>query len=485
MSLDKNQIYNPDQIRPPQRHEISDALIAELRAFGEPNGGVSWLDYASFEITSDNAKDLIAIVEGDYDSQFNSDDDELLCWVPLHAWRILLTKQYEPAIPALIGRVTQTRSNDDDWVRDDIPRGLEKFGPVAIDFIIEEFKNETIFAQEDFGYAALIEVLTGIVKKTHPHERDRVAGFLRELLASFVTLPPVLNSFIVFGAIELVDLSAAPLIQKVFERKFLDEQIADWNYVREKLSAANLPVKFKEDKYKANDFHYSGDANFQKVLKSLGATNNVDEVKCLLVGLFLAVDLVQPSKVASEITEDAEEEDGGFQTDGQALYFYREFFGLWNELSKYQNEIFPLPKLDLSKTQGMPVEAINSLKIFWTKMHMISFCHGLALGNTDEDHYPESPIGEFIGFIEAKITQFNDLEDVERFSTSVVTGLLGEVHDYWNQNYMTFAQECRDVRKREIDRQKFVEENRKTVGRNDPCPCGSGQKFKKCCMVVH
>ena len=20
------------------------------------------------------------------------------------------------------------------------------------------------------------------------------------------------------------------------------------------------------------------------------------------------------------------------------------------------------------------------------------------------------------------------------------------------------------------------------VGRNDPCPCGSGKKFKKCCM---
>lgn len=21
----------------------------------------------------------------------------------------------------------------------------------------------------------------------------------------------------------------------------------------------------------------------------------------------------------------------------------------------------------------------------------------------------------------------------------------------------------------------------KTIGRNDPCPCGSGQKYKKCC----
>jgi uncharacterized protein YecA (UPF0149 family) len=22
---------------------------------------------------------------------------------------------------------------------------------------------------------------------------------------------------------------------------------------------------------------------------------------------------------------------------------------------------------------------------------------------------------------------------------------------------------------------------RQTIGRNDPCPCGSGKKFKKCC----
>ncbi|MFV9631495.1 MAG: SEC-C metal-binding domain-containing protein [Methanosarcinales archaeon] len=21
------------------------------------------------------------------------------------------------------------------------------------------------------------------------------------------------------------------------------------------------------------------------------------------------------------------------------------------------------------------------------------------------------------------------------------------------------------------------------IGRNDPCPCGSGKKYKKCCMI--
>ncbi len=285
--------------------------------------------------------------------------------------------------------------------------------------------------------------------------------------------------------IELVDLSTAPLIQKVFERKFLDEKIVDWNWVREKLAAANLPVKIKENKYKASDFHYSGDAKFQKALKSLGAITNVYNLKCLLVGLFLAVDLVQPSEIAKEITEDADEEHGGFQTDGQARYFYREFFGLWNELSKYQNEVFPLPIFDFSSTQDMPVEAINSLKIFWTKTHLMSFRRGLAMGNTDRERYPDLLIGEFIGFIEAKIIQIDELGDEERFSTDVVASLLCEIHEFWSEHYLTFAQACKDVRKRAMDRQRFVEVNKKTVGRNEPCPCGSGQKFKKCCMAVH
>ncbi|MFA4831092.1 MAG: SEC-C metal-binding domain-containing protein [Patescibacteria group bacterium] len=29
--------------------------------------------------------------------------------------------------------------------------------------------------------------------------------------------------------------------------------------------------------------------------------------------------------------------------------------------------------------------------------------------------------------------------------------------------------------------QKPKDESGKKVGRNDPCPCGSGKKFKKCC----
>ena len=34
---------------------------------------------------------------------------------------------------------------------------------------------------------------------------------------------------------------------------------------------------------------------------------------------------------------------------------------------------------------------------------------------------------------------------------------------------------------KDLVRQKIKDDSGKKVGRNDPCPCGSGKKFKKCC----
>ena len=32
--------------------------------------------------------------------------------------------------------------------------------------------------------------------------------------------------------------------------------------------------------------------------------------------------------------------------------------------------------------------------------------------------------------------------------------------------------------------EKPVANPNRNVGRNDPCPCGSGKKYKKCCLVA-
>lgn len=43
-----------------------------------------------------------------------------------------------------------------------------------------------------------------------------------------------------------------------------------------------------------------------------------------------------------------------------------------------------------------------------------------------------------------------------------------------------FSEEKRETIKKEYRESKIVR-NENKIGRNDPCPCGSGKKYKKCC----
>jgi preprotein translocase subunit SecA len=38
-----------------------------------------------------------------------------------------------------------------------------------------------------------------------------------------------------------------------------------------------------------------------------------------------------------------------------------------------------------------------------------------------------------------------------------------------------------DWRAKEEARRRTMISGKKDIGRNDPCPCGSGRKYKKCC----
>lgn len=61
-----------------------------------------------------------------------------------------------------------------------------------------------------------------------------------------------------------------------------------------------------------------------------------------------------------------------------------------------------------------------------------------------------------------------------------------------NEGFVSFVVRFRENSKNGaiIERSRFLKENgqwyyidgaRPLIGRNDPCPCGSGKKFKKCC----
>ena len=429
-------------------------------------------------LTDPTAKHLINIVGGLFSFEFEG-EDESLCWVSLHAWRILISKKYEAAIPALIDRLLL--NPEDDWATEDITRGLTEMGCAAIDPILNLFKEEIIFGSLVYAYAGLLEALEAIAQD-HPQERVRILSFLRDMLRGFETLPPALNSFIVCTALELHDVEAAPLIQKLFERKFLVEEIVDWKLVKEKLPEARLLSKIKTEKLDDDNLQYSGDENFQKLLKSLGATMNVDELKCSALGFILGIDFIQPIEFVNRIIEEASEEGGGIQSEGQALYFYRELFGLWNELTGYQNKFFQLPEFDLSRTAGLSPTMIDSVILNSRSFHIEYFVESFKFASANANVYAGSKMSEFIEFFEQKLSEVDELEQSGRASSEAAQSLVREIDFYWNQNYLVFARQCLEYREKKIASEKFVQDH-KEIGRNDLCPCGSGKKFKKCCLA--
>ena len=55
------------------------------------------------------------------------------------------------------------------------------------------------------------------------------------------------------------------------------------------------------------------------------------------------------------------------------------------------------------------------------------------------------------------------------------------LHRYWLEQRMNKPDDFMPPQTF-IPRQPTVQYDQPKVGRNDPCPCGSGKKYKKCCL---
>ncbi|MCF7912170.1 MAG: DUF1186 domain-containing protein [Candidatus Cloacimonetes bacterium] len=115
----------------------------------------------------------------------------------------------------------------------------------------------------------------------------------------------------------------------------------------------------------------------------------------------------------------------------------------------------------------------------------------------DEDFYPFKETREVIYGIRGKVPDFSFFQkfDSEIISTDWWEGIElyqpEEIHLSYRKRMKNFVdtRSDDDIDEEEFDDedylpmqtwQPYVREGKK-IGRNDPCPCGSGKKFKKCC----
>jgi|GEM_PF-1995208 len=476
--MEMNQEIEDDNFKIPLCHPLFEKMVDELKTMKACDLTGEREDYSDFKVDKERAAALIEIVEADGDGFSFREED--FYWVPVHAWRILSAKKVEASIPVLIDRLSI--GDGDEWVMSELPSALEAFGTIAIPFIVKYLGESPIYGSEVLGTVGLLEALTLIGKK-HLEKRPLICRVMIDLLKDFEVNPIDLNSFLIWDLLELSCEESLPLIQTVFTKQFVDETIIDWDIVREEIGGkVDLPASIKFDNgYPRGFTEYSGDKKFQKILRTLDSRFNVDRLKCYLLGTFLGVELVPPSVVLEDVLTDTLGSEIEFGSDGQRDYFFKEFFGLFNEVMEFQDRLFPLPVCFKKISSN---ESDTYLKIFKLEDLLSSFKEGLEVGQVSDQRLDRVGV-EFLGWLEDSILSLDELRDlVFESKPEDIDSRLEEIVEYWNKNFLLFAAECRNACLKRHEQKQFIATHR-GVGRNEPCPCGSGKKYKKCCNVLH
>jgi len=144
---------------------------------------------------------------------------------------------------------------------------------------------------------------------------------------------------------------------------------------------------------------------------------------------------------------------------------------VWDEyLAKEKLVYANLIKTKTTRLEGTPVELAEQFNL--TLTHMGAFFHGI---NECVEIPPVEEIEED--------TQISFDIDFEKLYKQMVEYKAEELYNLPEWDTM-FTKEEQKQYYVEQKRSHTVVRNDTKVGRNDPCTCGSGKKYKKCCGAV-
>lgn len=236
---------------------------------------------------------------------------------------------------------------------------------------------------------------------------------------------------------------------------------------------------------------YRGDEWMSEHLSKLGSKCTLHGVYGLLHGCIAAPCMVMPSKYFNLIFD---EEGASFETEEEANEFMRSLMNLWNDIAGWNPEKEPF-----IRPTGLFSNTAAGLKDRATQYASLIeyFIKGLDLGGIEESDFSEDALDALKSLAEAQgfLNEYARLAERDRTdkdlseSVAAVKKLEGVVCDCiarvnigLKAARMREVEEMRHLASRKRKAQQAVSAK---IGRNAPCPCGSGRKYKKCCGLIH
>jgi uncharacterized protein len=440
-----------------------------LYELGEASTKGEWPDYLQYGYDGSDVPALLALVADQSlnNAERNSDD----IWVPLHAWRTLGQLKSPKAISPLIALFEELV--EDDWAISELSLVMGMIGEAAISPLA------TYLNEPDHSEFARVMAMDGLAEIALRHPETR--GHVIESYQTYMNQPDdstgILNGLLIGRLLDLKAKEAINDIRQMFERGCVDISCAgdledvemELGFRTERSTSKPVMVQFPTLDTPDEPKKPSGD-NFLDVidyaLKRYGQDSLYDasELDGFFAALACAPDTIMPSQWIPAIW-------GGI-----------ELMPEWedeNELESFTQAVFTLYNHVMESLNEDRFQALFNEYEDKNKIHIIpdNWCGGFMQGIDLWGPLPAEDADlaeELIQPIKLFMSEegYNQRQNMSKEEVEAQRELI-------EPNVRTLFQHFFQQRNRA---QIPVVREKEKIGRNDPCFCGSGKKFKKCCL---
>ena len=435
-------------------------------------GSRDWPDYLHYGFEPSDEAALIELLGDSSLQEAAGDSNEV--WVPLHAWRALGQLRSERAIMPLIG-LFEALANDD-WALQELPTVMGMIGQAALEPLAHYFNQ---CDHDEFARATAIAGLSEIAQR-HPTLRTKVLEHYRHYIQQADNSTPILNGLLVSY---LLDMDAKELIDDVrdlFTRQCVDISCAgDIEAVEMALGLRLERSTPRPNLYENTDLELPDPTplarpNGDDLVELLDyyLDHHGGEVSILgaseLDGYFAAL-ACAPQMIAPSLWLPAlwggEEHSPQWESTEDFKEFNALIMSFYNDVMEDMNTDQYQAMYMVGDTGGLQYTLVDD----WCE----GFLRGINLWG------PTSPADT--------MALETALEPVRLFATESGFGQLAELNDEQiEQRQQAIEPAVRQLFLHFFERRKDPDQSvlraRPKMGRNDPCPCGSGKKYKKCCL---
>jgi len=437
---------------------------------GEADRRCGWHDYLQYGFDQSDVPALLELVADDALNHANVESKKV--WVPLHAWRTLGQIGSDTAIAPLIALFDQLFN--DDWAQDELPEVMGMIGQSAIT-PLSIYLNEPHY--DEFARAMAADALAEIVKH-NPSCREQVIQCYQDYMSQPDKSARILNGLLVCNLLDLDAKEAVNDIRQLYEKGYVDITCAgDIEEVEIELGfrterttpepdfaqlfglddLPELEIPDSDDTLGIIEYYLTYYGNDDSIL-------DASELDGYFTALACAPDTIMPSRWMPAIWA-GEAVTPEWETEKEFEDFSRAVFVLYNNVMQSMNENEFEPLFQVSEIEGKTHDIVDE----WCS----GFLRGVNIWGplTSKDAAITEECIQSIRLFatEAGYEQLDSMSEAEVIAQQqlIKPNVLRLFRHFFEQRTHVTQTVIHDQAK---------------VGRNDPCPCGSGKKFKKCCL---